>query len=53
MTTARRMPDRGDAGELLTRRIHAGLVALLIACLGVWLWRTYGFEPLRIVEPAR
>ena len=35
------------------RRVHVALLALLAAGLAAWLWRTYGFEPLRLVEPAR
>jgi hypothetical protein len=41
-----------DAGERNARRIHFALLALTAAGIAVWLWRVYGFEPLRIVEPA-
>ncbi len=52
MTRPARTPAP-DAQERLTRRVHAGLLLLLSALLGIWLWRTYGFEELRIVEPFR
>jgi hypothetical protein len=41
-----------EAGERLARRVHVALLALTAAGIAVWLWRVYGFEPLRIVEPA-
>lgn len=39
--------------ERLARRLHVVFLALLAGGLAVWLWRVYGFEPLRVVEPAR
>lgn len=39
-----------DAAERTARRVHVLLLAAIAAGLGVWLWRVYGFEPLRIVE---
>ena len=39
-----------EAGERVARRWHWGLLAAAAVGLGVILWRTYGFEPLRIVE---
>lgn len=52
MTVKRAVKPPPDREERLTRRVHAGLLVLLALSLGVWLWRTYGFEPLRLVEPA-
>lgn len=31
-------------------RVHAALLIALAAGIAVWLWRVYGFEPLRFVE---
>ena len=38
-----------EARERTAKRLHA--VVLVIAALGaaVWLWRAYGFAPLRLV----
>ena len=40
-----------DAPERWARRVHAALLVLLAGFLGLWLWRVYGFEPLRLTEP--
>ena len=38
-------------GERASKIIHVVLLAALGAGIGAWLWKTYGFEPLRVVEP--
>ena len=45
------MTDPADPGERAARRAHAALLVLLAAGLAAWLWRVYGFAPLRVVEP--
>ena len=40
-----------DRGEQAGRRLHLGLMLALAAGLALWLWRVYGFAPLRLVEP--
>ncbi len=37
--------------ERRARRWHAVLLLALAAGTGIWLWRVYGFAPLRVVEP--
>jgi len=39
-----------DTAERIAQRLHLALLIVLAAALAVWLWRVYGFEPLRIVE---
>lgn len=36
---------------MTARRAHAVLLAVLAAGIAAWLARTYGFAPLRVVEP--
>ena len=43
--------NRPDHGERIGRRLHLGLMLALAAGVALWLWRVYGFEPLRLVEP--
>lgn len=40
-----------DGAERVAQRVHVALLVLLAAGVAIWLWRVYGFEPLRIVEP--
>jgi len=39
------------AADRTARRVHLGLLVVLAAGIAAWLWRVYGFEPLRVVEP--
>jgi len=41
------------APERRARRLHLALLAVLAAGAVVWLWRVYGFSPLRVVESPR
>jgi hypothetical protein len=40
-----------DGAERTAQRVHAALLVALALGIAIWLWRVYGFEPLRIVEP--
>jgi len=51
MTAAARRNDGAESRWL--PRVHAVLLGLLAVALGLLLWRTYGFAPLRIVEAGR
>ncbi len=41
-----------DPAERNAQRVHAALLVLCAAGLAAWLWRVYGFAPLRLVEGA-
>jgi hypothetical protein len=44
------LPGAAVAAERRARRLLLGLLAVLAAGAVVWLWRVYGFTPLRVVE---
>jgi hypothetical protein len=44
------VPDAAVASERRARRLFLGLLAVLALGVVVWLWRVYGFSPLRFEE---
>jgi hypothetical protein len=40
-----------EARERKARRLHAALLFLAVLGAAAWLWRAYGFAPLRLASP--
>jgi hypothetical protein len=41
-----------EARERTAKRLHAAVIVVAALGAAAWLWRAYGFAPLRLVSPA-